>query len=150
MSNVYWIVPAASKVYWFVVPVVLILVGVIGLMALTTMGSQKSRIEVHADHIRIRGDLYGRAIPLTDVRIDEARVIDLRGEPGFRPASRRMGTGMPGYSAGWFRLRNGEKALVYVTDATRVVYLPTTRGYSVVMSLLRPDEMVAELKRVAP
>ena len=34
----------------------------------------------------------------------------------LRPGLRTMGTGLPGYRAGWFRLRNGEKALLYLTE----------------------------------
>jgi hypothetical protein len=72
-------------------------------------------------------------------------VIDLRGEPSLQPTSRRMGTGLPGFAAGWFRLRNGEKALVYLTDRTRVLHIPTRNGYSLLLSPQRADEMLAEL-----
>ena len=54
-----------------------------------------------------------------------------------------MGTGMPGYQAGWFRLQNGDKALVYMTDSRRAVYVPTTEGYAVLVSPADPDAFVS-------
>jgi hypothetical protein len=60
-----------------------------------------------------------------------------------------MGTGLPGFSAGWFRLRNGNKALVYLTDGSRAVYIPTRNGYDVLLSPQQPDAMLVELRRRA-
>jgi hypothetical protein len=54
---------------------------------------------------------------------------------------------LPGYSAGWFRLRNGEKALAFVTDRQRVLYFPTWKGYSILLSVAEPDAMLAALRR---
>jgi hypothetical protein len=52
---------------------------------------------------------------------------------------------MPGYRSGWFRLANGEKALVYVTDTRRVVHVPTTAGYSLLLSVAEADQFVERL-----
>ena len=57
-----------------------------------------------------------------------------------------MGTGLPGYQSGWFRLRNGERALLYLTDRTRAVYVPTTAGFSVLLSPAEPDRFIAALQ----
>jgi hypothetical protein len=61
-----------------------------------------------------------------------------------------MGTGLPGYRAGWFRLRNGEKALVSLTDTHHVVYVPTSRGFALLLSPAEPDRVLAAVRRVAP
>ena len=66
--------------------------------------------------------------------------------PPLEPRLRTLGTGLPGYRAGWFRLRNGEKALLYLTDESRAVYVPTTAGYSVIVSPQDPDAFLAALK----
>jgi hypothetical protein len=52
---------------------------------------------------------------------------------------------MPGYQSGWFRLKNGEKALLYLTDRSRAVYVPTTAGYSVLLSPDDPDGFLKAL-----
>jgi hypothetical protein len=57
-----------------------------------------------------------------------------------------MGTALPGYQSGWFRLRNGEKALLYLTDRSRAVYIPTAEGYAVVLSPIDPDGFLTALK----
>jgi hypothetical protein len=59
--------------------------------------------------------------------------------------ARTVGTALPGYRSGWFRLANGEKALVYVTDPSRVVYVPTTDGYSLLLSVAETDQFVDRL-----
>lgn len=73
-------------------------------------------------------------------------MVDLRLEPSRKPASRTMGTGLPGYAAGGFRLGNGEKALLYLTDRTRAVYVPTHDGYSVLLNPHDPERMADELR----
>jgi hypothetical protein len=60
-----------------------------------------------------------------------------------------MGTGMPGYQAGWFRLRNGDKALLYLTDRSKAVYVQTTEGYGVVVSPSEPDKFLSALNTIA-
>ena len=66
----------------------------------------------------------------------------------LQPKWRRIGTALPGYQAGWFRLRNGEKALLYLTDRTRAVYIPTTAGYSLLLSPADPDAYLSRLRAV--
>jgi hypothetical protein len=61
-----------------------------------------------------------------------------------------MGTAYPGYRAGWFRLRNGEKALVYLTETNRTVYVPTRNGYSVMLTPQQPERFLERLRAVAP
>jgi len=79
--------------------------------------------------------------------VAEARLVDLGRDSGLRPRSRRLGTGLPGYAAGWFRLNNGERALVYLTRPTPVLYVPTTLGYSLLLSPQDPESLLAALRR---
>jgi hypothetical protein len=146
---VYSIVPASGRIYWLLVPIFLLLIGVMAIMGVTALGAQQSRVVLTDDTLRIRGDLYGRSIPIELLNVDSARVVDLRGEPSLQPVSRRMGTGMPGYSAGWFRLRNGARALVYLTARDRVAYVPVADGYVLLLSLRDPDAMIRDLRRRA-
>ena len=62
-----------------------------------------------------------------------------------RPAAARG----HGHAACWFRLRNGEKALLYLTDRARVVYLPTRDGYSVLVSSHAPERLLSALRDAA-
>ena len=144
--NVFPIAPAQSRYLWFILPITLLLVSVILLLAATVRGSRGSRFEVRPEGLKLSGDLYGRTIPWNQLRIEMARRVDLTNEPQLRPVSRRAGTALPGYQAGWFRLANGEKALLYLTDRAKAVYVPTSANFSVLISPANPDGFVAALR----
>jgi hypothetical protein len=140
------IAPAEFKAMWFLV-VIVIAVMVLGggVLAMTVRGSRSSTFEVSSAGLRLRGDLYGRLIPADQLRVGDARRVDFTKSPELQPRRRTMGTGMPGYQAGWFRLQNGERALVYMTDRRRAVYIPTTDGYAVLVSPANPDGFLSAL-----
>ncbi len=146
--SVFPIAPAESRYLWFLIPVILILLGAMALLVTSVRGAHASRFEIRADGLRLDGDLYGRLVPRSQLRVDLARRADLGREEALRPRWRRMGTGLPGYQAGWFRLRNGEKALLYLTDRTRAVYIPTTAGYSLLLSPADPEGFLSQLRSV--
>ncbi len=108
-----------------------------------------ARFEVSAAGLRISGvPFYSRLVPAQALRIEEARLVDLRSERGLAPRRRTNGIGLPGFSGGWFRLGNGEKALVFVTTPL-AVYVPTRGDYSLVLTPRDPDGLLRELRRVA-
>jgi hypothetical protein len=145
------IVPSTSRGLWIFVGVILLILILVGMMMIATArGARASRFELSDAGLRLRGDLYGRLIPVTELRGGAARIVDLAGTPELEPRRRTMGTAFPGYRAGWFRLRNGGKALVYLTDSHRAVYVPTRRGYSVLLSPQRPERFLERLHAVAP
>lgn len=149
MEQVFPIAPTTVKPWILSLPVV-ILVGIailIGwLMVKTAQGMRSSTFAIGPDGLRIRGDVYGRLIPRSAILADQARAVDLGRDRDVAPTIRTRGTGLPGYSAGWFRLRNGQKALLYVTDRSRVAYIPTTEGYAVLLSTPDPDALIAALR----
>jgi hypothetical protein len=140
------IAPAASRYVWLLIPIAALLVGVVVLLAVSLRGAQASRFAVLGDGLQLRGDLYGRTIRLNQLRLDSARRVDLARETQLRPRWKRVGTGLPGYQAGWFRLRNGEKALLYLTDRSKAVYIPTAAGFSLLLSPADPDGFLAALR----
>jgi Bacterial PH domain len=113
----------------FVLIVVILLIAT-AVLLVTVRGARVSRFELSDAGLRLRGDLYGRMIPADSLRGGAARIVDLANTPELQPGWRRMGTALPGYRAGWFRLRNGEKALVYLTETSRTVSVPTRGGRS--------------------
>ena len=149
METVYQIVPAGMRPLYLLLPIFLLLVGVMGLLGLTAYGSQRARFVLSDAGLDFRGDVYGRRVPWAALRVQEARVVDLSRQADLQPRSRRWGTGLPGYAAGWFRLRNGERALLYVTAWSRVLYIPTSAGYVLLLSPQHPDEMLADLRHRA-
>src|SRR5262245_59211359 len=141
--EVFAIAPAGSRGVLFLV---VILVVVLGAVTASVLSGRAARFEVSGEGLRLRGDMFGRLIPADQLRAMDARRVDFTTEPGLTPRRRTLGTGLPGYQAGWFRLRNGEKALVYLTDRSRAVYVPTTAGYGVLLSPAEPDAFLAALR----
>lgn len=131
------------------VPGSIIAIAAAGLVGFSLLGSELARFEVSPAGLRLRGDLYGRLIPASQLRGDAAEVLDLSADRQRQPSWRTFGTGVPGYQAGWFRLRNGEKALLYVTDTTRVAYVPTAAGYAVMLSVEDPAAFIERVRRIA-
>lgn len=140
-------IPAASKSLWFFGLISLVLVGLLFLMGWLAWSMQHAQFTVSSDGLRLQGDLYGRLIPLKSLKLDEAVVTNLHTDTAHQPTRRTMGSGLPGYAAGWFKLRNGTKALLYVTDRTRVARIPTTEGYEVMLSVNDPAALIAALKQ---
>lgn len=133
---------------WVLLPAALVMLAVTTILLLSLLGSWHSSFELGAEGLRVRGDLYGRVIPREQLRIAEARRVT-PSDTALRPSARTLGTGLPGYRAGWFRLENGEKALLYLTDDTRAVHVPTSAGYSVLLSPEDPEGFLAALRSLA-
>ncbi len=146
-SVVFPMIPAASKSLWFFAIISLVLVGVLVLMVWLAWSMQHVRFTVSNEGLRLQGDLYGRLIPLKSLKLDEAVVTNLNTDKDHQPKWRTMGTGLPGYAAGWFKLRNGQKGLLFVTDRTHVVRIPTTEGYTVMLSVAEPTALIDALKQ---
>lgn len=150
MVETFPIIPAHVRSLWYVVPIgilLLTLVGVCVLLAKSFTAAHNAQFDVSSEGLRLRGDLYGRLIPTAQLRVADARPVDLTTDHALAPAVRTMGTAVPGYRAGWFRLRDGERALLYVTDQHHVAYVPTTAGYSVLVSVADPAAFIASLQR---
>jgi hypothetical protein len=150
MIDTFPIVPGQVRILWLALPILTIAIAGIAVVVYSLSASRTARFEVSPDGLRLRGDFYGRLIPARSLRLDQARVVDLRNEPTLEPVVRTVGTAIGGYRAGWFRLRDGERALLYVTDPTRVAYVPTADGYAVLLSVPDPAAFLASLRRNAP
>ena len=150
MIETFPIIPGQIRVLWIAIPLALLIIGSLGALVYSLSSATTSRFEVSPEGLRLRGDLYGRLIPAKSLRLDSARAVNLTTELSLAPAFRTVGTALRGYRAGWFKLRDGERALLYVTDPTHVAYVPTTEGYAVLLSVADPEALLASLRRVAP
>jgi len=148
--EVFAISPASPKPLWFLAIICVILTIVLLALAYTAYSSRNSRVEIENDHIKLVGDFWGREIPFRLLDVPDARILDLASNVEYSPKRRTLGTGMPGYTSGWFRLRSGEKALVYLTRRHDVVYIPTSDGYSLLLSVEEPQRFVEALQQYIP
>lgn len=123
----------------------LVPLGIAGLMGYIAYSTRNVEFIVSNDELRIRGDLFGRRIPRSTLRAQDAQVVNLKTDKAHRPFLRTMGVGLPGYLSGWFRLNDRGKGLLFLTDYTRAVCVPTDDGYTLVISPADPDAFVAAL-----
>jgi len=146
MKYVFPIIPASSGPIWLFVIIAVFLLGIVTLFGYLAFSSRHVHLEVGEGGLRIGGDIYGRSIPASSVAIDAVKVLNLKQDEAYRLKWRTNGSGLPGYKSGWFKLANGEKALVFITDPTRVIYIPTRDGYSILMSVAEPDQVKERIK----
>lgn len=84
-----------------------------------------------------------------EIDLGAARIVDLAEQTSLKPALKVMGTGLPGYNAGHFRLRDRSKAFLLLSDRSRVLVLPEKSGRKLLLSLERPQALLDALRRVA-
>jgi len=143
--KVFPIVPASSTVFWVLLAIVLALLALTVLFAGIWYSTRHVRFELTDAGLRIRGGIYGRTIPMDALVVEQARALDLDAEPGYAARMRTNGIGLPGYGEGWFRLKNGKKALMFVTDRSQLIHVPTTKGYELLLTPSRGAEFLAAL-----
>jgi Bacterial PH domain len=136
-----------SVISGLLIPVALLIpLAIAALMGYLAYSTRAVTFEVTHEGLRVRGDLFGRLIPRGSLLVENAEILNLKAEPNRQPFLRTMGVGLPGYSSGWFRLRDRAKGLLFLTDPSRAVYLPTTDGYTLLISPADPEGLLAALK----
>ncbi len=108
--------------------------------------SQTSRLVLSPTKLQIFGDVTNYTVQLENLQLEQARILDLRLEPKLHAAFRTWGTGLPKYATGYFTLANEQKAFIFVSDDTRVVYIPAIQGEDILLSLEQPEEFMVALK----
>lgn len=149
MKEVFPIVPAGGAALWVLAIVGFVLFTVAVLLVLFAFSSRHASVEVSPEGVNIRGGLYGRQIPMRSLVLDGARPVNLNTDTALKFSWRTNGIGLPGYCAGWFQLKNGQKALAFITDRSSVAYIPTREGYVLLLSVADPESLIASLKRVS-
>ena len=119
----------APKLTAFIIPALLVCFLAVMLAAgVAVMHNMKNTgISVGDGFLTVNSLFYGGKIPLGDINLDGVKSLNLRDErdKDYKVTLRTNGIGLPGYLVGWMRLRNGRKALVYITDRTSVALIPT-------------------------
>jgi Bacterial PH domain len=113
--------------------------------------SRRVVFELTPEALRIRGSFFGRSIPTAKLRLDQARIVDLTRGPDRMTLIRTGGVGLPGYLAGWCKaFRHEGRFLIFLTDRTRAVLIPTTDGYTLLISPAATELFLEALTAPAP
>lgn len=171
MQQTFPISPIAANTLWWLVLIIAVLLAVSGfiltkraqqpviatsvlivMLAITVLfgwfllGAFHAKVKLDQYVLMLDAPLYGRSIPAASLITQQARAIDLRNEQTLWPRVRTNGLGLPGYLLGWFTLRDGDKALLAVTDTSSVVYLPTSEGYVILFSTPDTERFIRKLQ----
>ena len=147
MQEVFPVIPASGRALWFALIPFVVALPISAYLLASALAPRNTRVVVSPAGLSIRGE-YSLHVDRTDLDLDSARPVDLTQPGPHELRVRALGTGMPGYSAGWFRTGGNAKAFVVVTDRRRVAYLPTRSGYSLLISVADPAEFIAQVRRI--
>ena len=109
----------------------------------------RRQVAFDGKQLRVKATYYSRQSPLSDFRLDQARVVDTREHTEFKPRLKTNGFGLPGYWAGHFMLRDKRKAFCLVTDVSKVLALPHADGRVWLLSFEHPQAVLDILRRAA-
>ena len=84
-------------------------------------------------------------VAISEIKLDQVRAADLATEPDLAPARRKNGTEISGLREGWWVLKNGERAYVALTREQNGGYVPTSVGYSFLVSPTDRDGFLSAL-----
>lgn len=106
---------------------------------------RRHRLVLDADGLEVTTTFYRRRLAWPELRLEAARVVSLGERPELRPSLKANGYALPGFRSGWFRTRSLSKVLAATAGGDRVLWLPTTQGYDL---LLQPRNSQATLERM--
>jgi hypothetical protein len=112
------------------------------------LGVRNPKAELGKNGLRIRVSFINKRWALSELDSDRACLVNLDTRKDLRPKWKLWGAQMPGLSSGLFKLYNGEKSHLYITDRQKVVYIPTQSG-PVLLSLERPGDFLAALQNLS-
>lgn len=113
--------------------------------------SHKVKFRIHRGMLEITGDpFFSDTLPLNSLDVSGAVPVDLSKKGPWSLKWKTFGTSMPGYYAGEFTLRNGEGALVFVSEKTKALYIPrVSNRRPLIISVPDPLEFRDVLKSAA-
>ncbi|WP_057638874.1 PH domain-containing protein [Stenotrophomonas ginsengisoli] len=110
---------------------------------------RRQHLALGTDGLTITTSFYKRSVPLSGLKLEQARVVNLAEHIDYKPRLKTNGTSLPGIKSGWFRLANGNKALVSIRQGERVLWLPTSEGYDLLIEPVDARQLIDHLQQVA-
>jgi hypothetical protein len=99
MRQVFEIVAPSEPAFVFTsAAIMLLMAGLLAVFAYIFFASAHAMVEVDGETLAIRSAMYGRRIPIRDLIVEDAAIVDLKSDRQNGLAWRTNGIGMPGYS----------------------------------------------------
>lgn len=110
---------------------------------------RRHRLRLDDAGLEVATTFYTRRFAWADLDLDQARVVELGERPEYRPMLRTNGMSLPGFRSGWYRLRNGNRALVATAGGTRLLRVPTRAGHDLVLEAGNAQVLLDRLRGMA-
>jgi len=138
--------PGAAPAPWPLVIAIPLLIGAVQVVFLRSIA--RAGVSVAEGELIVRTGVGTQRIALANLRAHGLRRVDLDAERTLRPWLRTRGAGLPGLQSGWFRLKNGERAVCLLIGRQHVSYLRSDAdNLSLLLSLRDPEALAALIAR---
>lgn len=137
--------PKVLQLLWIALPALVVVGGLIWL------GARRRSVELASGLLTVKAGPHTVRVAVAALDLERARIVDLDEHTGLRPSIKTFGTALPGYQAGWFRMRDRWRKVFYLlTQRRRVLWLPEREdGPSLLLSLEQPQALLDALQDVA-
>ncbi len=105
----------------------------------------RNEVFLDAQKLTVKAAFYERSVNVSEIVWADSRLFDHTQAPDLMPATRVNGIGLPGYQAGWFRLRDGTRAFVLRTHGP-LAYLPDRNGGAFLLSVARNSPLFEKIQ----
>ena len=102
---------------------------------------QSANITLNMTQFSLNVPFYGTTMPRSDILVTGVRVWDAEQEPELKPDIRSNGFDVPGFQLGWYRLNDGQKALVVAGQGQWLV-IPTRQEYIIMITTEDPERLL--------
>ena len=107
-------------------------------------------LELQDGMLDVRSTFYRARVPVAELDLDHARVVDLDEHTDLRPGMKSNGYALPGFKSGWFySLLQRRKSFVAVSDGRWKLWLPTRGKYDLLLEPRDPRALLQALRELA-
>ena len=110
---------------------------------------RRQALRVPADALEVCSSFYRCTTPLAELKLDQARLVDLDERTELKPTLKTNGFSIPGFHSGWFLLRNRRRSFVAIADGRRKLWLPGSGRHDLLIEPADPAALLARLRELA-
>jgi hypothetical protein len=132
--------PQALRAAQFALPAFLLV------MLATVACMQRRSVGIEQHRLVVRAAFYTLRLPLDAIDLPRARVISLAEHTRLKPSLKTNSMSLPGFHAGHYLSRGKQRLFSLVTDNARVLALPESSGRMILLSLQRPQALLAAIE----
>lgn len=118
----------------------------LGLWAILDRLLRRHHMVLGAKALEVKTGFNRCQVAYVELKLDEARVLDLGERTEFKPMLKLNGTGLPGFRSGWYLLRDRSRAFVAITGGPRVLWIPTRKSHALLLQPQQPQVLLETLR----